>query len=283
MKVRYVVGGAALAITLGMVWGVTHLTSRTGQTSISDRVGMLPYLPHDKWASSVARLAVEIQWLPAGPDKTELIRVLADRVSERAADHATLQSIANTLVEAVNNGPIYSRGALFWPLARLAHYDHVAVSIDDPEYRAALDKLEAQDKRRSAADFKLADIAGRTWCLRDLHGKVVLVNFWASWCPDCRAEMPDMQVLHERFAPQGLVILAISDETREKVAPFIASKKYTFPILLDRGRYVSEMFNVEGVPQSFLYDRHGKLVAHAVEQQTRGQFLDLLKAAGLVG
>lgn len=132
-----------------------------------------------------------------------------------------------------------------------------------------------------SADFTLSDIKGAKWSLRDLRGKVVLVNFWATWCIDCRAEMPDLQALYERFAPQGLVVLAISDETREKVDPFIVSKRYTFPVLLDPGGDVNKLFTVQGIPQTFLYDRDGKLVAHAVEQQTRGQLLDMLKAAGL--
>jgi peroxiredoxin len=283
MKMRYVLGGAVLAMTPGIFWGVRHLTPPAREASISDRVGVLPYLPRDKWAGSVARLAVEIPRMPTGPDKRQLIRVFADRVTERGADHAVLQAIADSMVEVINGSPVYDRGPIFWSLAHLTHYDRVTVTIDDPQYRAALDKLEAQDKQRVNADFKLSDIEGETWSLRDLHGKVVLVNFWATWCPDCRAEMPDLQALTERFAPQGLVILAISDETRETVAPFVARKKYTFPILLDPGSDVNKLYNIQGIPESFLYDRNGKLVAQAVEQQTRGQFLDMLKAAGLVG
>jgi peroxiredoxin len=283
MKKGFALGAVALVLALGIFWGIRQRTPGTDHASISDRVGVLPNLPRDKWGNSVARLAVEIQGLPAGRDKTELVRILADRVSERAADHAALQTIANTLVEAINASPEYERGPLFRPLARLAYYDHVKVLIDDAAYRSALDKLEAQDKERLNADFKLSDIEGRTWCLRDLHGKIVLVNFWATWCPDCRAEMPDMEALYKRFAPQGLVILAISDETREKVAPFITSKRYTFPVLLDPGGDVNKLFNIVGIPQSFLFDRMGKLVAHAVEKQSRSQFLDMCKVAGLVG
>ncbi|HKE27702.1 MAG TPA: TlpA disulfide reductase family protein [Bryobacteraceae bacterium] len=283
MKKGFALGTIALALALGIVWGIRQRTLSTDHASISDRVGVLSNLPRGKWGNSVARLAIEIQRLPAGRDKTELVRVLADRVSERAADHTALQTIADTLVEAINASPNYERGPLFWPLARLAYYDHVKVVVDDAGYRAALVKAEAQDKKRLNADFKLFDIEGRTWGLRDLNGRVVLVNFWATWCIDCRAEMPDMEAIYKHFAPQGLVILAISDETREKVAPFIMSKRYTFPVLLDPGGDVNKLFNVVGIPQSFLYDRKGKLVAHAVEKQTRSQFLDMFKVAGLAG
>jgi peroxiredoxin len=199
----------------------------------------------------------------------------------RQADRARLQAIADTLVEAIESSPAQDRGPLFWSLARLAYYDRVVVSIDDPQFRAALDELAAQDQQRINADFELSGIEGRTWRFRDLRGKVVLVYFWATWCLDCCEGMPDMQTLHERFAPMGLVILAVSDETREAVAPFIASKKYTFPVLLDPGGNVNKLFHVVGIPQSFVYDRDGKLAVHAVERQTRGQLLDMLKVAGL--
>ena len=155
------------------------------------------------------------------------------------------------------------------------------VSLDDPQYRAACAKLAEEDRARMDADFTLSDIKGKTWTLSAMRGKVVLVNFWATWCPPCRKEMPDMQALYERFGPQGLVILAISDETNDKVEPFIAEKKYTYPILLDPGRNVNKLFTVEGIPKSFVYDRNGKLVAEAIDRRTNRQFLEMLKLAGL--
>jgi len=63
--------------------------------------------------------------------------------------------------------------------------------------------------------------------MKDLRGKVVLLNFWATWCPPCRREMPDMETLYHRFGPKGLVILAISDEERAKVETFYVQHKYS--------------------------------------------------------
>jgi hypothetical protein len=85
----------------------------------------------------------------------------------------------------------------------------------------------------------------------------------------------------ERFRPQGLVILAVSDEEIAKVQPFIAERKYTYPILLDPGRHVNELFVVEGIPKSFLFNRDGKLVAEAMDRRTETQFLAMLKQAGI--
>ena len=77
------------------------------------------------------------------------------------------------------------------------------------------------------------------------------------------------------------MILAISDEATNKVEPFLTEHKYSYPILLDPGRTVNQLFGVEGIPKSFLYGRDGKLVAQAIDRRTNRQFLEMLKQAGL--
>jgi peroxiredoxin len=153
--------------------------------------------------------------------------------------------------------------------------------MDSPLFTAAMARLQAEDQRRAQADFTLTDLRGKVWTLHDLRGKVVLVNFWATWCPPCRKEMPDLNALHRQFSPRGLVILAISDEEAGKVKPFIEEKKIAYPILLDPGDKVHNALAVDGIPKSFLYDREGKLVAQAIDMRTRAQFLEMLGHAGL--
>ncbi len=116
--------------------------------------------------------------------------------------------------------------------------------------------------------------------MRGLRGKVVLVNFWATWCTPCRKEMPDLETLYKQFKDHGLVILAISDKEDSKVRPFIAEHHATYPILLDPGRRVNELFQVEGIPKSFVYDRDGKMAAQAIDMRTQKQFLEMLAQAG---
>ena len=133
----------------------------------------------------------------------------------------------------------------------------------------------------SAQGFVFKDMQGHEQRLQDYRGKWVLVNFWATWCPPCRKEMPDLNTLYQRFKPQGFVVLAISDEDADKVKPFIAERNISYPILLDPGRKVNERFQVEGIPKSFVYDREGKLVAQSIDMRTQKQFLAMLGAAGL--
>jgi peroxiredoxin len=93
--------------------------------------------------------------------------------------------------------------------------------------------------------------------------------------------MPDLQALYDKYKDQGFIVLSISDEEAAKVAPFIAERKISYPVLLDPGRRVNEVFAIEGIPKSFVYDRQGKLVAQSIDMRTRSQFQSMLAQAGL--
>lgn len=90
-----------------------------------------------------------------------------------------------------------------------------------------------------------------------------------------------MEALYERFRDKGLIVLAVSDENRETIAGYLATKRYTFPVLLDPGREVNKAYGIEGIPKSFVFDSKGNLVALAIDMRTERQFLDLLREAGL--
>jgi peroxiredoxin len=93
--------------------------------------------------------------------------------------------------------------------------------------------------------------------------------------------MPDMEKLYQRLSQKGLVVLAVSDEKRETVEDFLKKQNYTFPVLLDPDRKVNTAFGIEGIPNSFLFDRQGKLVAQSIDMRTERQFLEMFQAAGL--
>jgi peroxiredoxin len=252
---------------------------------ILEQVRRLRQLPDDKRARATRELALEIRRLPVTPTKATLANDLAFLSTEGDFGRDTLQDVAATLADALRERPLQAKSgepaSPYVTLAQLVRYEHMQVSLKDPQYLAALAKLEADDQRRQTADFTLTDLAGKKWTLRELRGKVVLVNFWATWCPPCRKEIPDLEALYEQFKDQGLVVLAISDEERGKVEPFMAERRVTYPVLLDPGRTVHQRFEVEGIPKTFIYDREGKLAAQSIDMRTRKQFLELLAEAGL--
>ena len=230
-------------------------------------------------------LALRIRQLPTVPNKLRLAGALAGLSTEGDFGTDTLQEVTTTLAAALQEQPPAGKPGepddLFVELASLVRYEHMQAASDNPQFAAALAKLDADDAKRQSADFTLADLQGKAWHLQDLRGKVVLVNFWATWCPPCRKEMPDLDALYNKFKDRGFVVLAISDEEAAKVSPFIAQRKISYPVLLDPGRKVNDAFIVEGIPKSFIYDRGGKMVAQSIDMRTRNQFLGMLAQAGL--
>ncbi len=194
---------------------------------------------------------------------------------------ASLQEIADVLSRTLANAPPQFLGGGYRSLAELARYSGVRVTTKHPQYKAAMRALEAEDRRRQQADFTLADLEGKVWNLKALRGKVVLVNFWATWCPPCRQELPDLQEAYSRFGHSGFVVLAITDEEAEKVRRFAEEKRLNFPILSDPGKAARRALLVNGIPVSFLFSRSGELIAQVWARPDRQGPLEMLGKAGL--
>lgn len=252
---------------------------------IYDQLRTLRKVPDDQRGEVTRKLALEIRAL-SSPGELRLASGLASLATEGDFGHQTLQEVATTLAAAIERNPP-SPGESGDPaqpyqeLAEYIRYEHVKVTMNDPQLKAAFAKLDQDDRLRQGANFSLQDLNGKSWTLKDLSGKVVLVNFWATWCPPCRKEMPDLDALYRRFNKQGLVILSISSEEEKTVRSFLADKNYTYPILLDPGETTNKKFAIEGIPKSFLYNREGKLVAQAIDMRTQKQFLEMFAEAGL--
>ena len=117
-----------------------------------------------------------------------------------------------------------------------------------------------------AANFKLKDLAGAEISLASLRGKVVFLNIWATWCLPCREEMPSIQSLYNAFkANKDFVVLAVSQDTDgAMVPPFIKQNHLQFTVLLDPRNEVGERYDVNGIPETFIIGRDGRIVAHHV-------------------
>ncbi|MEP6716152.1 MAG: TlpA disulfide reductase family protein [Terriglobia bacterium] len=253
---------------------------------IADGIEGLRAVPDAERGAVTKRLAVEIRKLPASDHKLNLAHSLANLSTEGDFGIESLQQAGETLAASLREQEAASKGGgmpedPYVTLAQLIRYEHVRLPVESPPLRAAMTRLESEEQRRQKADFTLTDLKGREWHLGALRGKVVLVNFWATWCPPCREEMPDLDALYRRFSDQGLVVLAISDEDLPTVQTFLAAKAISYPILLDPGRKVNETMAVNSIPKTFVYDRTGKLVAQAIDMRTRRQFLEMLGKAGL--
>ena len=120
-----------------------------------------------------------------------------------------------------------------------------------------------------APDFTIPDLKGNQVRLSSLKGKLVLLNFWATWCPPCRSEMPAMETLYGELRDEGFEILAVSSrdarETKEKVAAYIAESGYTFPVLFDQtASAVPTTYRTGSIPTSYLINAEGKVVARLI-------------------
>ena len=111
-----------------------------------------------------------------------------------------------------------------------------------------------------AEDFHLADLDGKTQSLSQYRGKIVLLNFWATWCKPCTTEMPAMQASFDKLRDKGFVVLAINElEDEAEVREHIKQYGHTFPVLMDRDNKVANQFGVFGLPMSVFIDHEGRV------------------------
>jgi peroxiredoxin len=144
----------------------------------------------------------------------------------------------------------------------------------------------------AAEDFRLVDLEGKAQSLSQYRGKVVLVNFWATWCKPCTTEMPAMQTTYDKLREKGFVVLAINElEDEPRVREHIKQHGHTFPVLMDRDNKVANQFGVFGLPVSVFIDEKGVVREYIkggllteqliVDTVARIQKLEPMKAASL--
>ena len=155
-------------------------------------------------------------------------------------------------------GAVYTRGVKFLlvALALLAAEPPAAPASGDPV--AAL-SLMSPKPLKPAKDFQVSAPDNRALTLADFKGKVIFLNFWATWCKPCEEEMPGMERLYQKYKDKGLVVLAISEDAdgAGAVAPFVKKHGLTFPIGLDPKMSVATSYGVWALPSTFIIDRQG--------------------------
>ncbi len=119
-----------------------------------------------------------------------------------------------------------------------------------------------------APDFSLPGPDGKTYRLADYRGKPVILNFWATWCPPCRAEMPSMQRAHDALAREGIAVIAINvGDEADAIAEFLDELPVRFPLPMDQDTQVAQKYPITGLPTTFVIDPEGRLVYGAIGEQ----------------
>lgn len=279
-KQRYVLMAALFLIASATLHG------QATESSINKEIGGLRGVPDAQRPAATTKIANEIRTLPAGAPKLKLADALTHLVTEGDPGRDTLQAVADTLAQALKETPQPpakdgSPAMPYMDLAKLARYEGTSTDLKDPQMDKADQILASNDADVEKADFTLKDMDGKKYTLSQLRGKIVLVNFWATWCPPCQKEMQDLDLIYTHYQSQGLVILSLSDETALPIHNFLAGKEYHPPVLLDTGGKVAKQFHVDSLPRSYVFDRDGKLVSEAIDMRTQRQFFDMLAKAGL--
>jgi len=257
--------------------------------SIKLEIRGLRSLPEAERGPRTGAIAREIASLPDGKPKLSLVVGLAGLSTEGDPGRDNLQAVTDTLSGALAASPVPESApgkpaGPYKELALLVRYEGMHASgaaTKDPQYVAAMKEFDHQDEQVVKNDFALKDAKGKTWTKNELRGKIVMLNFWATWCPPCRVELPNMDVLTQKYGSQGLVILAVTNEDEAKVDKLFHGVTPHFNVLYDPGNKVADEYFVDSLPRTYVFNREGKLAAVGMDGRTMQQFNTMLQKAGL--
>lgn len=159
-----------------------------------------------------------------------------------------------------------------------------SISSSNEQIQEKTQEQVIEDQKKSeimAPEFELMNLDGETVALSDFRRKVVIINFWATWCPPCRAEMPLFQVAGEKYSEE-LVILAInSSETKEEILGFSSQFSDSITFLVDQDTFVDDLYQIRGLPTTFFVDPEGYLQAMHIGELTESLLATYLSRMGI--
>jgi peroxiredoxin len=246
--------------------------------------------PADRPAA-IEHAAMDIAALPGGAKKVALAEQLAVIATQGQNGAAAMQAAANTLAAALQESPQPPAKSGqpahgYVELAKMAHFAHIETALRSPEMETSAKMVDAEVAAAEKADFTLRDLDNKKVTLSALKGKIVLVNFFSLNCGACLREMGDLEVIHERYASEGVVVLSVSEDDPAQAFRGIPRLHYAPQVLLDGGAIgtlgaAAKAFAIDGLPRTFVFDREGELAAQSLDMCTRRQFFTMLGLAGL--
>jgi thiol-disulfide isomerase/thioredoxin len=138
----------------------------------------------------------------------------------------------------------------------------------------------AESNQQSLPDFSMPDLDGKQRNIKEWQGKILIINFWATWCPPCMKEMPEFEAIQQEFADKGVQFIGIALDDAEPVKEFITKKKITYPILIgqDSGtKLAHDLGNViNTVPFTVIFDKKGQLIKRQMGTLDRDDILEII-------
>lgn len=130
-----------------------------------------------------------------------------------------------------------------------------------------------------APDFNLKDQYGVVHSLENYKGKVIFLNFWATWCPPCKKEMPDIENIYKEYGKnkKDVVILGVNSEKENEVKKFLKDKGYTFPTVIDENSEVMRKYFIQAFPTSFVIDKEGNVYGYVMGGLTKEQIKQVIE------